>query len=144
MTSEPLLLGIRSEVSQRTVVIADEGDSVWAYLTRPDSLRPERDCWLFNKPSAAASPDLDRYREASLPPPAPASAIDPAGVLDSPASARWSVRWSDDGDAAAIVCDGVDVGLLAAGEPRGMARHLRERGPWGLPWDAQRVAGFGL
>jgi hypothetical protein len=142
--SNDLLVESRSEASQRTIVVADEGDSVWVYLTRPGTLQPERDCWLFNKPSAADVPDLSRYRDASLPPPAPASTIDPAGILPSPESAAWSVRWSDDGEAAVVVCDAVDVGLLALSEQRGMARYLRERGPWGIPWDAQLVALLGL
>jgi hypothetical protein len=82
-------------------------------------------------PTAATDPDLEHYRAASLPPPAPATMVAAAGVLAEPASGRWHARWSAAGDAAAVVLDGVDVGVLAVGEPRGMSRHLLEAGPWG-------------
>lgn len=77
---EPLLLSFRSEASRRTLIIADEGDSVWAYLTEAGTLRPVRDCWLLNTPTATDAPDLERYRAEGRPPPAPASQIDAAGV----------------------------------------------------------------
>jgi hypothetical protein len=137
-------LSFRSGVSGRAVIIADEGDSIWAYLTESGTIRPERDCWLFNKPTAANDPDLEQYRAASLPPPAPASVIDAAGVIDAPQAAHWSVRWSDDGTAAVVALDGVDIGVMAMAEPRGMSRHLREAGPWGRSWDAQFVERLGL
>jgi hypothetical protein len=133
-----------SHESGRTVIVADEGDSVWAYLTQSGSLRIERDCWLFNTASAATDPDLEHYRAASLPPPAPATIVTAAGVLAEPQAGRWNVRWSDAGDAAAVVLDGVDVGVMSVSEPRGMSRHLLEAGPWGRPWDAHVVARLGL
>ena len=134
----------RSAVSGRSVIVADERDSVWAYLTEPGSVRPQRDCWLFNKPTAAATPDLNVYRAESLPPPAPASEIDAAGVLDTSRPVRWNVRWSADGEAALIVVDDEAVGVVAAREPSGISRHLISAGPWGRPWDAQLVARLGL
>src|SRR5262245_33655393 len=119
-----------SKESGRTVIVAIEGDSVWAYLTQSGSLRIERDCWLFNTPTAAKDPDLEQYRAANLPPPTPATMVSEAGVLADPQTGRWDVRWSPTGDAAAIVVDGIDVGVLAVSEPRGMSRHLLEAGPW--------------
>jgi hypothetical protein len=62
--------------------VSDEGDSIWLYLTGPDSERPVRDFWLLNTPAAAAEPDRTRYRESKRSPPAPASIIDRHGVQD--------------------------------------------------------------
>jgi len=107
MTDE-LLVSFRSEVSGRTVVVSDEGDSVWGYLTRAGTLQPERDCWLFNTPEAPLSPDISEYRRTRRPPPAPAAMVGPGGVQDPPRAERWSVRWSQAGESVAIALDGVD------------------------------------
>jgi len=134
MTDE-LLVSFRSEVSGRTVVVSDEGDSVWGYLTRAGTLQPERDCWLFNTPEAPLSPDISEYRRTRRPPPAPAAMVGPGGVQDPPRAERWSVRWSQAGESVAIALDGVDIGVIAAAERRGISRHLTESGPWGGRWD---------
>jgi hypothetical protein len=133
--TEPLLLSYFSDVSKRTAIVADEGDSVWLYLTEPETQRPERDCWLLNTTTAPASPDFARYREQGQPPPAPASIIDPDGVRTTPAPDRWSVRWSTDGEAVAVALDGNPIGFVRSSEQRGCARFLLRASPWGSPWD---------
>jgi hypothetical protein len=137
---DELPLSFRSTVSGRHAIVSDEGDSIWLYLTSPGSTRPERDCWLLNKPSAAAEPHLPDYKTAGLPPPAPASIIDEAGVRELPSADRWSARWSSDGETVAIAVDGVEIGLATITEPRGIALYLTKTSPWGRPWDATLVA----
>ena len=135
-----LLVSFRSEVSGRTVVISDEGDSVWGYLTRVATLQPDRDCWLFNKPAAPSTPDISEYRRVRRPPPVPARMIDPAGVRDVPNVDRWSVRWSPTGESVAIALEGVEIGVMTIAERSGMSRYLAEPGPWGRPWDEEAIA----
>ena len=132
---DPLFLCFESAVSERTALVADEGDSVWLYLTRPGATDVERDCWLFNKPSAARAPDFSTYEAADLPPPAPADIIVPGGVSDVPDEEHWSVRWSEDGETVAVAIDEVEIGVVSASEPRGFARYLSAASPWGNPWD---------
>jgi hypothetical protein len=135
-----LLVSFRSEVSGRTVVISDEGDSVWGYLTQVATLQPNRDCWLFNKPAAPSTPDIGEYRRVRRPPPVPARMIGPAGVRDVPGVDRWSVRWSATGESVAIALDDVEIGVMAIAERSGMSRYLVEPGPWGSPWDEEAIA----
>ena len=116
-------------------MIADEGDSVWVYLTLPDDSAIERDCWLFNKTSAPAEPETDDYEAEGTPPPAPARFIVEAGARALPEERRFRVRWSKDGHAAVVLLDGTPIGVVSAGEKSGMARYLREKCPWGRPWD---------
>ena len=139
MTDE-LLVSFRSEVSGRTVFVSDEGDSVWGYLTHAGTLQPERDCWLFNTPGAPLSPDISEYRSTQRPPPAPAVMVGAGGVQDLPSAERWSVRWSRAGQSVAIALDGLDIGVIAAAERRGISRHLTQSGPWGGRWDDVLVA----
>ena len=132
---ERLLIRTTSAVSGRTAVVSEEDDSVWLYLTAPGSNRPERDCWLFNKPSAPSEPDMAIYRARSAPPPAPARFIVPAGVREPPDERRWTFAWSPAGDAVVVAVDGLPIGFASMGESRGLSRFLARSGPWGAAWD---------
>ena len=135
MADHKLWLEFDCETSGRTAIVEDLGDSVWVFLTAPDGSTIERDCWLFNKKSAAPEPDLERYRSQSIPPPAPASLIHGAGRRDVPAEEHWSARWSQNGDSVVIAVDGIDLGLASTGAESGMSRYLVEECGWGQPWD---------
>jgi len=135
---DDLTLEFDSEASGRSAVIADEGDSIWLYLTHPTRAEFERDCWLFNTPKAPDDPELERYEQQSVPPPAPARFINEGGVRPTPSEKSISVRWSADGNAVAVLVDGSPVGLASMSAECGMSRYLRESCPWGEPWDDAR------
>lgn len=137
---EELTLEFDSEASGRTAVIADEGDSVWVYLTRPDDAAIERDGWLFNKPSAPAEPEPDDYQAQGTPPPAPARFIVSDGTRALPEPRSFGVRWSSDGHTALVLLDGLAIASVSASEERGMSRYLREACGWGVPWDDVRLS----
>ena len=132
---ESLWLEFDSEASGRSAIVEDMGDSVWLFLTPPGESGIERDCWLFNKPSAPAEPDLAKYESESLPPPAPASLVHAEGTREVPAEERWSARWSDDGNSVVVAVDGIDLGVASISEEHGMSRYLEQECGWGRPWD---------
>jgi hypothetical protein len=135
---DALLLEFDSEASGRTAVIADEGDSVWLYLTDSEQPEIERDCWLFNTPSAPAEPDPADYEARSAPPPAPAHFISAEGKRTLPEEGSFRVRWSADGHSVAVLLDGAPLGVATMTEERGLSRYLLEAGAWGRPWDEAR------
>ena len=137
---DALLLEFDNEASGRTAVIADEGDSVWLYLTHPSEEEIEQDCWLFNLPTAPAEPDPAAYEAQSAPPPAPAQFITPEGTRALPQERSLRVRWSRDGHTVAAVLDGVTIGLASIREDHGVSRYLRQACPWGKPWDDARCS----
>jgi len=59
---EPLFVAFTSQASQRAAVIAEEVDSIWLYLSRPNERAPERDCWLLNT-DAEPRRDREYYRQ---------------------------------------------------------------------------------
>jgi hypothetical protein len=136
---EVLCLESDCEASGRIAIVSDEGDSVWLYLTRTSGDDFERDCWLFNKPSAPGMPDLDRYQADSVPPPAPAEYIDAAGTRECPSEERFQLQWSDDGESALLLLDGVPLGLVSSQEEHGVSRYLLRESGWGRPWDGALV-----
>jgi hypothetical protein len=126
--------------SGRKALIADEGDSVWLYLSEPHEDAIAADCWLFNRgqvrSQAELEPKLSAYRARGVPPPVPAELQRAEGAhLSLNDIPRLRVQWSVDGEAVAAWAEHVVVGFIAPGERRGYSRFLTAAGPWGVPLD---------
>src|SRR5262245_687310 len=97
------LLVSGNAVSGRSALVADEGDSVWLYLTKPGDSKISADCWLFNRVAAPNPEELSTkaadYRARGEPPPATSDVVDErarlSGELDD---TRVRVFWSTDGE----------------------------------------------
>lgn len=61
----PLFLSERHPVSHKAAILADEGTSVWLYMTDSGSDYPAADCWLLN---TVPSPEhLNEYCDNNAP-----------------------------------------------------------------------------
>jgi hypothetical protein len=134
MGREPLI-SEQNAGSRRWAVVADEGDSVWLYLTEPDRQRPVADCWLLN--TIPAPDDVSAYRSAKS---APAATREFAGagahgVCPDARAVRF--QWSSDGESVAVFVAEELLGFIASGQRRGFSRHLIAEGPFGHPLDQQ-------
>jgi hypothetical protein len=133
MESIPLLLTSSSESSGRTAVVVRERDSVWLYLTQPDTQAVERDCWLFNTPEAPAEPDLASYQNQA--PPAPAKLTSGDAVRSYTPDDAWELAWSCAGETIAVSLNGALLGVIASTEEAGYSSHLAEDCAWGRALD---------
>ncbi len=131
--------------SQRTAIIADEGDSVWLYLTDAGGEAVTADCWLMNRIPAPRYADLaehegaERYRDEGLPPPAIAEVVADGAFRSVPLEAtRCRFAWAANGESVAAYYEAELLGFIARGEPRGFSRFLRVPSPWGEPLDLER------
>lgn len=122
----------------RHAIIADEGASVWLYLTEQRSLQPVADCWLFN--TVAAPADLSGFPSSDKPPPAIQRFVAPAAQQHSPEPSRVSFFWSPDGNSVALFVEDELVGFICDGSAKGFSRYLIADCPWGAPMDAERYA----
>jgi hypothetical protein len=126
--------------SGRTALIADEGDSIWLYLTEPGTTAIAADCWLFNRVIAPAGAvlkeQLPAYRSRRLPPPAPADVTSERGVRQGPLQALdLRLEWSREGDAVAAKEGDHVIGFIIMEQRRGFSRFLVRESPWGAPFD---------
>ena len=141
----PLRLSERHPTSRRTAIIADEGDSVWLYLTEAGGEAVTADCWLVNRVPAPRYAELaekegaERYRDEGLPPPAIAEVVAEGAFHPGPLEAtRCRFAWSSSGHSVAAYYQTELLGFIARGEPRGFSRFLRVASPWGEPLDLER------
>jgi len=131
--------------------VADEGESVWLYLTEAASSegppRPVADCWLYNRVDAPTVAQVqarrDEYRAAGTPPPAPAEVMKPeARRANSVDTGSVQLVWSDDGASVAAWVNGQLTGFIVDGERRGYSANLVTACPWGQPVDMERYKRF--
>jgi len=128
--------------SCRTALIADEGDSIWLYLTEPGTTAIAADCWLFNRvitpTGAVLKEQLSAYRTRGLPPPAPADVTADRGIRYGPLQALdLRLEWSREGDAVSAREGGQVIGFIVIKQPRGFSRFLVRECPWGAPFDGE-------
>jgi hypothetical protein len=134
--NDTLFLVSRCTASAREAHVAEERDSIWLYLTRPESREVDAVVWLLNTPAAPAHPTQEPYRSEAGPPPAPAALLLPGGVCAVPTDDRWRFLWSNDGLAVAALLDGRPIGFVWEGARRGRARFVVDGAhSWALPWD---------
>ena len=145
--SGTLRVSERHPDSRRTAIIADEGDSVWLYLTDASGEEVTADCWLMNRIPAPRYADLaahegaERYREAGHPPPAIAEVVADGAFHPAPLEAsRCRFTWAANGESVAAFYETELLGFIARGEPRGFGKFLRVASPWGEPLDLERYA----
>ena len=133
--------------SGRTAIIADEGDSVWLYLTEASGDGVMADCWLMNRIPAPRYAELaenegaERYRDEGLPPPAIAEVVADGAFRPTPLeAARCRFTWAANGESVAAYYGTELLGFIARGEPRGFSRFLKVASPWGEPMDLERYS----
>ena len=136
--TEALLLREQNPRSHRWVLLADEGASIWFYLTEPNGARPIADCWLLN--TVPVPTNLDAYRSAKTAPPATSQYAGAKSQAGMPSADSVRFQWSSDGESVAVFISNELLGFIASGRNRGYSRHLIAEGPYGQPMDKSLYA----
>src|ERR671933_631106 len=130
--ADALRVSERHPDSHRTAIIADEGDSVWLYLTDSSGEGITADCWLVNRIPApryaelAESEGAERYRDEGLPPPAIAEVVAEGAFHTAPLdAARCRFSWAANGESVSAFFVTVLLGFISRGESRGFSSSLR-------------------
>lgn len=141
MTGE-LLYSATDVGSRRSIIVINEGDSVWAYLTAPSSLTPVSDSWLMNLIDAPTS--LADYRDNGKVPPATVNFTSQDAAMMVPDTDMWSSSWSVDGEAVAVLARNRVLAFIRSSDKTGFSRFISASGPFGEPFDTDLfVALFG-
>jgi hypothetical protein len=118
--------------SNRSAIFEDNGVSAWLYLTRPHSLQPECDCWIYNRIAPPNPSEVKNYHGG--PPPACAGYADAADTFTDPAHAEMSFIWSKTGNDVAVKINGRVLSFISSQLTAGYSKLLLRDGPWGRIW----------
>jgi hypothetical protein len=69
MANAPLFFSEQDPISLRYLVIEEIDNSIWAYLSFPNSTKIEKDCFLANRSKLNGSINLEKLSEQGIPPP---------------------------------------------------------------------------
>lgn len=130
----PLFLSERHPVSHKAAILADEGTSVWLYMTDSGSDYPAADCWLLN---TVPSPEhLNEYCGNNAPP-AILKFVVPSSEGDAPLESDIELRWAPDGHSVALLVKGTPLGFIAQGSKHGYSKNLVTASPFGMPFEQE-------
>lgn len=129
---EPLFLSEQHPLSGRHVVLEDDGQTIWLYLTAHDSIKPVTDVWVYNR-SNSDNPNRRDFDKASPPVAGQAVCMD-SGCMEAPHTHRWSLVWSSDGEAAAVLVDAIPVAFVRSQEKPGFSRQVKRDCAFGRAW----------
>jgi hypothetical protein len=133
-----ILICEQHPVSRRHAIFEETEHAAWLYLTAANDLRPIRDVWVFNRIEA---PDRDELRPyAGTAPPAARGFAGPGAICRDADQHVWSLRWSANGHAVALLRDGTPAAFVSANDERGTSRQVLRDGPWSRPWDEDEYA----
>ncbi len=128
-----LLYSATDTGSRRSVMVINEGDSVWAYLSAPGSMTPVSDSWMLNLIDAPDS--LAAYRDNAQVPPATVRFTTQPNAMTAPETEMLSSIWSEDGEAVAVLVRDRVLAFMQANRKTGFSRFLSTSGPFGEPFD---------
>lgn len=127
--SEGIFITDQHSVSGRWAVFEDDGVSGWLYLTIPNEQNPIADCWIYNRIQAPDPAEIEKYQDG--PPPASSEYAGHAALVRDITEFQVQFVWSIDGNAVALIVDGVPMGYVLADRRGEHSKNLRKSGPWG-------------
>jgi hypothetical protein len=104
-------------------------------LSHPNTIAPSSDCWVANLADQTPD-DLSGFREAGLPPPAPASVLEEGASGLPSRTSGYTISWSADGQAVSASIDDEPIAFIIADRKPGFHAYIRTDCPWGQPFDA--------
>jgi hypothetical protein len=136
--AQQIFLESRSTLSGRTAIFDDDGKVAYLYLTKPQSMQPERDAIVYSRVNPASGEEWQAAAKQRGAPPLPRKLASANGVLLNPSQREFSILWSADGNAAAILRDGVPLAFASSGERFGYSKAVMKSSPLVNLWDQAR------
>ncbi len=134
--SDGIFLSEKNSTSCRWAIFEDDKVSGWLYLTSANEKKPVGDCWIYNRIKAPSPSEIKNYRNG--PPPASSDFCDSNIFVLPTDNISIIFRWSNDGNAVALIVDNISLGYIIAGNRGGYSRNLIRNGPWGNVFDEDR------
>jgi hypothetical protein len=135
---QTIYLESHNSASDRSAIFEDDGQVAYLYLTRSGSTQFERDAIAYMRIPPIDRTQFEARMRAKETPLLLAEYASAQAVMAAPSEDALSFRWSRDGEAVAILHDGVPLAFAVAAERFGYSKAVSRDGPFAHPWDGAR------
>jgi hypothetical protein len=133
--AEEIFISSHNDVSNRFAVLEDDERVAYLYLTARGTQRPERDAIAYVRNAPPETVDWKAAASEGNPPMLDRAHATMAAVIPAPIASDFSVRWSPDGESAALLYKGDPIALVLASERMGYSKAVASECPLARPWD---------
>ncbi len=134
MTHKPLFFESQDQFTGRYLIIDEDENSIWAYLTRPNSLEIEKDCFLGSRTKIINDDfDIKAYKDRDRPPPITREYFSENGYLPDLKASNLSVTWFEDGTVLIKINEQPFL-VFFDNDKRGFSKSIAKNGSYGNAW----------
>lgn len=125
----------QDELSGRFVIVEEDENSIWAYLTFPYEEKIDKDCFLGSRIKIeVAELDFEEYRKKQIPPPLTKKYSTIESHLPNLSEEDISVEWRNNGNAILMI-NGNPVMFFSDNEDKGFSKSISKNGMYGNKWN---------
>lgn len=134
MENATLFYSEQDPLSQRYLVIEEIDNSIWAYLTFPNSTKIEKDCFLANRTRLDKSVNLEKLSEQGIPPPINDTFATAFSYQPDLEEEDISVEWINEEVMLMVHIKDKPFLYFLANEKNGFTKSIGKDGPYGHKW----------
>lgn len=128
----------QDDLTGRFVVVDEDENSMWAYLTIPFEEQIDKDYFLGSRIKIEIEEfDFKEFRKKQIPPPMPKEFSTDKSHQPKLREEDISVNWGTNGDAV-IKINGNPFLLFSADEEKGFCKSISKSGIYGNQWDESK------
>lgn len=133
--AQGLFLQSRHEVSKRFAVFEDDERVAYLYLTKPGTQQPEKDAIAYCRIKPIDRVEWEAIKQTGGTPMLMKELASEAAVVEKPIEREFSFKWSRDGNAVALLRNGVPIAFASAAEKFGYSKAVAKASPLASAWD---------
>lgn len=136
--AQGFFLESRHEGSKRFAIFEDDERVAYLYLTKPGTQQPERDAITYSRVEPVNSLDWDANLKRGDAPMLTKELASQTARIEKPVEREFSFLWSRDGNAVAILRNGVPMAFTSASERFGYSKAVNKSSKLVNAWDQTR------
>ena len=136
---EDQLIFIKSDhdITGRSLIIEEDENSIWAYLTLPNEMDIDKDCFLASRHKITEKIDnMDYWRSRQMPPPMTQEYSTNHGSFQQIEEKDINIRWIDQGNVI-IELKGTPFLFFHHDFRKGFCKSIKKDGGYGKEWDEE-------
>lgn len=136
---ERLFFSDEDDVTKRNVIIEEDGNSIWAYLTVPEKIEIDKDCYLCTRYDITIEElDLESFKQTKTPPPMIKKYSTEWSQIEEIKEEDLLVEWYQNGNVL-LKIKGDPFLFFHKDESRGFSKSIKEDCQYGNAWNEDKL-----